>query len=380
MRAGRGNVLSLHPLVDLSVDKEVKKAAGFRAVAAELSGEVLAVSYQQELAQAPRRHDVGKKYFVAYNSRLAAARRPGRDEEHASLALAECCRGSDAGLPLPDDGGRVEFLHAQIPLKTAAEDRTKGDADPNKGIGKIDLIGIGPDDRLVVGKVKYLAPGAKRGGTGDTPLRAMLEGLAWTAIAAANREALQQEITERGGRSSSDAPPILMLIGSPRYWELCRKREAQKGAAWIKELERLAKEIEAEFGVTVMFVGCKLGGDPGWSYAEGGPVLDAPPQLVLAWEPGAGRVLPKPRARPRAVDPADLPVEADLSRPVRPYAISETFVSGDRIEHPTLGLGVVQGVAGNGKINVLFGEKKSILVHERHPAPQPSAPSPQFPD
>jgi hypothetical protein len=274
----------------------------------------------------------------------------------------------------------VEFVHAQVPLKTAAEDRSQGDADPNKGIGKIDLIGIGPDERLVVGKVKYLAPSAKRGGTGDTPLRALVEGLAWTAIAAANREALQEEITERGGRSTADAPPILMLIGSPRYWELCRKREAQKGAAWIKELERLAKEIEAEFGVTVMFVACKLDGDPGWSYVEGGPVLDAPPQLGIAWEPGAGRVRPKPRARPRQVDPSDLPVEADLSRPVRSYRLTESYDSGDRIDHPTLGLGVVQGVAGNGKINVLFGEKRSILVHERPAPPQPSAPAPQSPD
>ena len=65
------------------------------------------------------------------------------------------------------------------------------------------------------------------------------------------------------------------------------------------------------------------------------------------------------------VDPADIPVEADLTRPVRGYALTESYESGDRIQHPTLGLGVVQGIAGNGKIAVLFGEKKSLLVHER---------------
>jgi len=86
MRFREGEVVSLHPLVDLSVDKHVKKAAGFRAAATELSGETLAVHYRDELANAPRRHEAGKKYFVAYNSRLASGRRPGRDDEHLSAA------------------------------------------------------------------------------------------------------------------------------------------------------------------------------------------------------------------------------------------------------------------------------------------------------
>jgi len=76
-------------------------------------------------------------------------------------------------------------------------------------------------------------------------------------------------------------------------------------------------------------------------------------------------VRPKPRPRPKPIDPADIPVEADLSLPIRSYALTESYGSGERIDHPTLGLGVVQGVAGNGKIFVLFGEKKSLLVHER---------------
>jgi len=369
--------VSLHPLVDLSVDKHVKKAAGFRAAAAELSGEALAVHYRDELANAPRRHEAGKKYFVAYNSRLASERRPGRDDEHLSLALVEYCCRNEAGLTLPDDAGSIAFFHAQIPLKSAAEDKAKGDADPNKGLGKIDLLGTDAGGRPVVAKVKYLAPNATRGGTGDTPLRVLLEGLAYAAIASVNRAALQEELGDGTSRTLADAPPILMILGSPRYWELCRKREAQKGAAWIKEMERLAKEIEEECGVTVIYLGCKLAGDPGWSYPDGAPVLDEAPEIVRAWEYGAGRVRPKPRPRPKPIDPADVPVEADLSRPIRSYGLTESYDSGDRIDHPTLGLGIVQGVAGNGKISVLFGEKKSLLVHER-PVPEGSpAPTPR---
>jgi len=357
--------LSLHPLVDLSIDKEVKKAAGFRAAATELKGEGLNGLYETEFANAPDRADAGKKYFVAYNSRLAAQRKPGRDDEHFALVLAEYCRRDGARLALPEDGGEIEFVYAQIPLKSAAEDKSQGDADLNKGVGRIDLLGVGPDDRMVIAQAKFLAPSAARGRTGDTPLRALIEGLANAAVAKANVEPLRKEIQEKAGREIVDEPPILMLLGSSRYWELCRKREAQKGAAWIKELERLAREIEEHIGVTVLFLGCELEGDPGWSYGESGPALDGTPRLTRAWEHGAGKVRPKPRPRPKQIDPADIPVDADLSRPVRSYAISDSFQSGDRIQHPTLGLGIVQGIAGNGKISVLFGEKRSLLVHER---------------
>ncbi len=373
--------MSLHPLVDLAADKDVRKAAGFRAVAAELTGENLSERYTQETANAPHRQDAGRKYFVAYNSRLSAMRKPGRDDEHASLALADHCSRSGDSLGLPDEGGAVSFVQAQVPLKSAAEDKSKGDADPNKGVGRLDLLGVGPEDRMVVGQVRYLAPSASRGRTGDTPLRALLEGLAAAAIAQANVEALREEVMAKSGRTLSDAPPLLLLIGSPRYWELCRKREAQKGAAWIKEMERLAGEIEEETGVGVVYLACRVEGDPGWSYPEGTPVLDAAPALDRAWEYGAGRVRPKPKARPRHIDPADLPAEPDLSQPVRDYAVTELFERGDRIQHSTLGLGVVQGIAGNGKISVLFedGERKSVLVHGR-PAPSgvPSSPASPF--
>jgi hypothetical protein len=115
----------------------------------------------------------------------------------------------------------------------------------------------------------------------------------------------------------------------------------------------------------VRYLGLELPGDPGWLYAEDGPLLESDPKLVLAWEPVAGRVRPKPRPRPRTAAPADVIVEADLSRPVRSYALTESYTAGDRIDHPKLGMGVVQGIAGPRKIRVRFEERESMLVHER---------------
>ncbi len=61
-----------------------------------------------------------------------------------------------------------------------------------------------------------------------------------------------------------------------------------------------------------------------------------------------------------------------MSRPIRSYSLNEHFDPGERIEHPTLGLGVVQGAAGPQKIRVLFDERRSVLVHDR-PAPSATA-------
>jgi hypothetical protein len=183
----------------------------------------------------------------------------------------------------------------------------------------------------------------------------------------ADQAALAAELEERTGRKTSDVPPYLFLLGSPRYWELCRKREAQRGAAWIQQMERLAREIEEKIGVSVRYLSLKLQGDPGWSYAEGAPRFDIEPRIGAAWDPGAGRIRPKakPRARNKAAAPSVSVVEPDMSRPVRLYRISEHYVAGDRIQHPTLGTGVVQGTAGPGKISVTFDDRRSVLVHDR---------------
>jgi len=364
--------LGQHPLIELAASREARQATGFREAAAGLTGEALAVLYAREQAAAPRRRESGKKYLVSHNTKLASQRRPGRDSEHAAIALAHHC-GSGARLELPEhperapDDNALEVVHALVPLKSAQVDRALGPEDPNFGVDRIDALALGPGSRLAVLAVRYVAPDTDRVRVGDTPLAALLEGLAGCAIALANREALAQEFAAAGRRLPSEAPPLLALVGSPRYWELCRKRTPQKGAAWIKELERLAAEVAEHTGVEVLYLALRLEGKPGWSYAQGAPIFDAAPRLAPAWESGAGRVRPKPRPRPRPSEPQDQAVVADLSRPIRRYALTESFAPGDRIEHPTLGIGVVQGEAGPGKIRVLFDGRKSLLVHDRPP-------------
>jgi hypothetical protein len=367
--------LSEHPLLDLAADPRVRRAADFRAVAAGLTGKELAEAYAQEMRVAPHRQESRRKHFVAYSRRLAAGRRPERDAEHLSLALLDHCRRAGRGLSLPDGRGSLDPVAAQVALDAGGRAES-GEERARVAVGRVDLLGLGPGERLAIAQIRYLPPGAARAGTGETPLQSLLEALARAAVASANRAALAGEIVEACGRVSAEAPPLVAVLASPRYWELCRKREAQKGAAWIHELERLAGEIAEASGISVHYLGCRLEGDPGWSYPAGWPVLDAPPRLQPAWEPSAGRVRPKPPPRPKPSAPVEVRVEADLSRPVRGYAACERYSAGDRISHPKLGLGVVQGPAGAGKISVFFEDRKVVLVHGRPspPMPSPSAP------
>lgn len=355
----------MHPLIERADDKRVRQVKEFRQAAADLSGGELAKLYEQERAAAPKRREAGLALLGQHPKKPPSARRSGRDEEHLGMALL--AKQGEAGdfLELPEGGGLTLVDHS-IPLATAKADKERGNADPNYGVGKLDLLAFGPEERMVVFALKYVEPEGTRTGTGETPLRLLLQGLAHTAIAEANREALSEEAVLTSERRFSEEPPLLLLAASPRYWKLCRKREAQKGAAWIREIERLATEFEEASGIGVRFTSLHVRGDPGWDYGEGGPTLSGAADLERAWERSAGQPKPKPRSRSRrTAQVEDEIVEPDMTRPVRNYGINESYAPGDRIEHPTLGLGVVQGSAGPGKIRVHFGEKKSLLVHER---------------
>ncbi|MBL4685858.1 MAG: hypothetical protein JKY37_14785 [Nannocystaceae bacterium] len=58
-------------------------------------------------------------------------------------------------------------------------------------------------------------------------------------------------------------------------------------------------------------------------------------------------------------------IEADLSRPVRSYAMSETYTPGDRVDHPKFGHGVVEATPVPGKMTVHFPSGRKTLAHGR---------------
>ncbi|MBW2280782.1 MAG: hypothetical protein JRG76_00660 [Deltaproteobacteria bacterium] len=344
--------MSQQPLVELAVDREIKKVTGFRKAAIELNGEKLLELYEQQKELAPKRRDAEKKYFGQHDGTLPSKPKADKDE-HLAIALYNRCR-DEGPLELPD-GSNLDLIDYHTDLKGSKDD---------KAIGNIDLLGVTEDDRLVVVALKYVAPEAKRGTTGETPLRAVIEGLAYSAILEANIDAVIEDAKSELDRKVSNEKPLVLVIGNLRYWELCRKRDAQSGAAWIAEMERLAREIQPIIGVEIRFLGLELTGEPNWATEETRPELTGAPEVLTAWEPGAGK--PKPKRRGRTA--ANEIIEADPSRPTRKYAMIEIFSSGDTIEHHTLGRGVVQRELGPAKIEVLFDGTRKVLVHRRQPA------------
>jgi len=360
--------VSLHPLITLVSDRDVKQAKGFRTAAERLTGVSLEADYQTEVANAPKRSAEGLAHLGVRVGRKAKGRQHGRDEKHLAEAIARAARSSDEedfgtkSLELPT-GESITVVDSTVPIKTAAPDKEKGASDPNTGIEDLPLLALIGVDRVAVVVVKYLEPDATRSGAGDTPLRLVLQALAHAAAIDANREAFRSEIAEATGKTMGDEAPAIIIAASPRYWELCRKREAQKGAGWIRELERIAREIGETIGTEILFVGLTTDTVPGWEYDDEGPILTGPIGFEKAWETGAGKLKPKPKKK--KIDPADEIVEADLSKPLLPYSIRDSYERGDRIAHSKLGEGVVQGVVGRGKIAVMFGEEKKLLIHER---------------
>jgi hypothetical protein len=70
----------------------------------------------------------------------------------------------------------------------------------------------------------------------------------------------------------------------------------------------------------------------------------------------------KSSARPEADGPS---VEPDLSRPIRPYQQSETYLVGDRIDHQSFGTGVIERVMSRSKVQVYFPEGQKMLLQGR---------------
>jgi len=100
---------------------------------------------------------------------------------------------------------------------------------------------------------------------------------------------------------------------------------------------------------------------------EGGTVAHkkgaagAPPALPSTKAPAPARA----RAKKAPAEPPPPSVAADLGRPVRRYGASEAYTAGDRIQHPSFGLGVVQSSPGPGKIDVAFPEGRRMLAQAK---------------
>ena len=66
--------------------------------------------------------------------------------------------------------------------------------------------------------------------------------------------------------------------------------------------------------------------------------------------------------RPARAEAAPALPPFDPAKPPRTYAARDSYVPGERIAHPTFGVGVVSGSPGAGKVDVVFASGERVLA------------------
>jgi hypothetical protein len=224
-------------LIELYNDPTVNHLSGFTEVAQNLNIMVLAEKYRNLVENAPQRHDTGKQHFVGHDY-FREREGSNRKEEHLAGALFNYCRAGNS-LKLPD-GKELQILDYQFPLQAKRSD---------KDVGKVDLFGVMDHTVPCVIELKV---DQKRGGRPDTPLKALLEGLAYCAIIEANQEAIRKEAHSKLSLHLQSQGLYLIVLAPEKYWNYFINNKST--GPWQGAMQQLASKISKTLGPTVSLI------------------------------------------------------------------------------------------------------------------------------
>jgi hypothetical protein len=211
---------------------EVNRQRGFADVVAALDVDELVAEYEHDRRVAPRRSDRSKQYFVAGHDGIpASGESTTRIEEHLALALFGLC--SAGGRLVCPSGDRLRLVAYQVPLKARQTDQA----------GKIDLLGLLDDGRVCIVELK--APD----GFGDSPLRALIEGLSYAAVLEANRAMFDEELIARYPGAAPGTAFVVVLLGPTSWWQAWETSHA--AGTWKQPFNELCAALETRLGVTI---------------------------------------------------------------------------------------------------------------------------------
>ena len=240
---------------------------GLAQAIANLDRDALCSEYKKLVKNAPRRSDE-QKYFVGHDGRLSAtSENSNRREELLALALWNL-KGS---WPRPN-GGRFRLLDYQFPLKAEQSDR---------GIGKVDLLGVTDQGQLMVIELKVKPDGDRN--RGETPVKALIQGLRYAAIVEANREQIAEEAKRCFGVDVAAERPLVQVLAPKAWWEgWLNIAGSTRNAAgyWEPEFAQLVRDVEKQLGVTVECMALDdLGADITFGSDQRTPQLGHAPSL-----------------------------------------------------------------------------------------------------
>lgn len=228
----------LIPLAEIANRRTVNRVPGLETTIRSLNLDLLVQAYKQSMDAAPRRPakrnrpSEEKRYFPFHSGKV---KRPtNRLEEHLAIGLVD----DRSSLTLGYD--TIQLLYYQLPLKAA---------DSDLGVGKVDLFGhsVATSAPWVIElKVKP----AK--GRGDTPLRALLEALTYSAVLEANWPHLTKEASAEFGITIATGCPDLIIAATRTYWTEWRTSLASGN--WLKAFSSLIDELERRLNRTIRLV------------------------------------------------------------------------------------------------------------------------------
>ncbi len=199
--------------------------------------------YEKALKDAPHRKEKKDHFFMPGHDGCIKA--PGdktsnRFEERLAMAL---WRFRGRRWPRPD-GAWFQFLDYQFPLKAAQED---------KGVGKIDLLGVTSCKRLLVTELK-VAP-EDESNRGDSPMDALMQGLRYAAIVVANSDDIASE-AKAAHKVSVDPKqrPIVQILAPKNWWRswFQLKGSTRRAAGpWEGNFAALIDDIKKGLGIAV---------------------------------------------------------------------------------------------------------------------------------
>ena len=229
-------------LIDLYKQADVNQISGFATTAKNLDITGICEGYAALRSAAPQRFKRGKRYFIAsHNGIPSSGELSNRREEHLAIAMYNALRSGKI-FELPDSR-HLEIMDYQTPLKATQSDL---------GIGKVDLFGV--LDKTLPTVIELKIEG-QNGSYSDTPLRALLEGLAYCAIVEANMSAITEEALSKFGLSLLVTRPILIVMAPEAYWR--RYLENPSTGSWLPELLRIIEGLKVQLKLEIHMVALK---------------------------------------------------------------------------------------------------------------------------
>jgi len=172
---------------------------------------------------------------------------------HTQRTLLGRWESSAPGQPLAIGDESVVVVDYEVPLAARQTD---------EGVGDIDLLGVGSNS------LRPWIIELKVGASSESPYRALLQALRYSAMLDANRRQISGEVKARTGAW----PAVLAVAADHEYWDRWQ-RESVAAGDWMPVLRRLAAGITGSLGRDVVFVDL---GSVEWTVIDGAAQLASP--------------------------------------------------------------------------------------------------------